>query len=253
MTETERLYNLLGKNYLLSMYTSNVWTRYVDNMEKRAVVKIWDMKPGQNKQESILDLGMGPGRWSKFFIALGFKKVVGLDISLGMVKAAGEYVSDPKFKAVKGDMESMPFAKDSFDKIFSFRAFKYVSSPRKVIGEIKRVLKPKGTGVLEFSNKSLSNMTLKYISLAVVKLNPHIRLESRFRYFAKARFYSKTEVFKLINSNGFHVKSYRYFALLPSIPLPPSFMWLWTKLDNVLFMVLPKQLFSRSLIFLISK
>lgn len=253
MTETEDLYDLLGKDYLNSMYLNNIWTNYVDRNEKSAVVEIWDLNPGKNKDEAIVDLGMGPGRWSKFFISSGFKKVVGLDLSLQMVEAARKYVSNPKFEAVKGDMTSLPFVKNSFDKVFCFRAFKYVPNSEMAIREIKRVLKPKGTGVLEFSNKTLLNMVLKYISLAVVKLNPHIPIESRFRYFVKAKFYSKKEVFELINLNGLSVSSYRYFALLPSIPLASNFTWLWVKLDRVLFRILPKNLFSRSLIFLISK
>jgi len=253
MTKTEDLYDLLGKDYLTDMFLGNAWTAYVDKSEKKAVAEIWKLHFEKNKNEIILDLGMGPGRWSKFFVSLGFNKVVGLDISSRMVEAAREYIADAKFKAVKGDMIKLPFNNDTFDKVFCFRAFKYVSSPSKAIGEIERVLKPKGSVVLELSNKSLSNRLLKFISSGLVKLGKNLPLESRLRYFAKTRFYSKDEVFKLIKSCGLRVISHRYFALLPSIPLPQNFTKLWIKLDGFLFNVLPRHLFSRSLIFLISK
>lgn len=251
--KTRKLYDFLGKKYLTNMYLDNAWTKHVDRSEKKAVDDIWSLEAIKNKSQIILDLGMGPGRWSKYFVSVGFKKVVGLDQSSRMVVAAREYVDSPRFKAVRADMEKLPFAKESFDKIFCFRAIKYVADRQKVIREVRRVLKPTGTAVLEFSNKSMQNRILKYISMIRIKLNPNLPLESRFRYFAGARFYTKAEVIKLIKLGGLRVISYRYFGLLPSVPLHQGFTWLWIKLDNVLFKILPKYLFSRSLMFLISK
>src|SRR3989304_4031680 len=103
--------------YLYDMFGKNAWTRYVDETERKAVNKLW-LQESQDSLQSqcILDLGMGPGRWSKYFLDMGFGQVTGLDINPAMVSYAGKTINEDRFRGVEGDMEELKFPTDTFDK-----------------------------------------------------------------------------------------------------------------------------------------
>lgn len=257
MNDAKQLYNLLGGKYLSSMYTDNYWTSFVDQKEKMVVSRIWQLSTTSDlKKEKILDLGCGPGRWSKFFIEQGFHDVCGLDVAVNMVNFARRTIHRKNFTAVVGNIEQLPFPDQSFDKIFCFRAFKYVKHYNQAIKEISRVLKPKGTLLLEVSNKSLLNIFFKKVSLIMIHACKGISLESRWRYFLRANFYSKSDIVRLAESGGLQVVSATPVFVLPSIPLPvrvKNLTRVWGILDSVLFTSLPKKWFARSWIFVIAK
>ena len=80
------------------------------------------------------------------------EKVIGLDISQGMLNVGKEKIAkeklDDKIEMILGDSEKMPFDDNSFDAItvaFGVRNFEHLE---KGLTEILRVLKPKGTFVI---------------------------------------------------------------------------------------------------------
>lgn len=256
MNDVVDIYDRLAKEYLSSMYTENSWTRYVDKVEKETILKFWKIKSGERGKQVVLDLGMGPGRWSKFFLELGFKKVYGVDIAPNMVKIAKKEIKNKNFHPSLADFKKLPFKQGMFDKMFCFRAFKYSSYPESSLKEVRRVLKPKGTFILEVSNKSLSNVLLKRVSALIVFLNPKLSLESRFRYFYRARFYSLKDIKILTGQAQFQIIQQKPLFVLPSIPLPltkSSSVVVYKALDLLLSKILPSNLFARSWVFLIKK
>ena len=62
-----------------------------------------------------------------------------------MLRNARSYTDDPKVGYVRGDFESLPFADESVNHIFSMEAFYYASDPLQTLQEIRRVLRPGGT------------------------------------------------------------------------------------------------------------
>lgn len=255
MNDVVSLYDQIADEYLPTMYTSNSWTGYVDLKEKQSVLRLWKLPNKNSSNEILLDLGMGPGRWSMFFLKLNFKKVYGVDISEQMVKVALKNVKNKNFLPIFADMKDLRLDSNSFDKIFCFRAFKYSSEPEKVLKEVKRVMKSKGSFILEVSNNSLMNVFLKHLSeLIIILFNPP--LKSRWRYFLRATFYTDKDIDQLLKRVGLKTEKKEALFVLPSIPVPtlnnlitPLFIFL----DSFFLKILPKRLFCRSWIFLIKK
>jgi len=107
-------------------------------LEKLEVVKL--------SPHYILDAGSGTGEAVKP-LQKRFKKadVVLLDVSERMLeKAAKQGGLFRKPLAVCGDIESLPFADNSFELVFSNLAMQWCNDVSAVLTEFKRVLKPGG-------------------------------------------------------------------------------------------------------------
>ncbi len=256
MSDVKTFYDSLGDMYLESMYRKNAWTRIVDRVEKETVSSLWKLDSKKNKIEKILDLGMGPGRWSSFFLEKGFYEVHGLDISKEMVKSAIKRNASKRFYAHLGAMEKLPFSDGVFDKVFCFRAFKYSSRPSTILEEVERVLKKKGTFFLEVSNKSIVNVTFKVMSKLVLTLFPKLPIENKWRYFERSHFYSKEDVEHLALGTKLRIVSVQSLFVLPSIPLPSRYSNLarvYARIDTLLSKMLPASQFCRSWVFILAK
>jgi len=109
--------------------------------------------PGVNGAHRVLDLGCGAGRHLRALRAAGID-AVGMDLSAPLLRQAR--TAAPGCHRVRGDMRRLPFAAGSFDVVTSFfTSFGYFDSDdedRKVLGEVHRVLRPRGLVVLDFLN-----------------------------------------------------------------------------------------------------
>jgi ubiquinone/menaquinone biosynthesis C-methylase UbiE len=96
--------------------------------------------------DTVLDLGCGSGYAAR---ALRDTKragrAYGLDGSPEMVHNAARYTDDPQVGYLVGDFDSIPFADDSVDHVFSMEAFYYASDPHHTLEEVARILRPGGT------------------------------------------------------------------------------------------------------------
>lgn len=98
-------------------------------------------------RKSILDLGCGLGRHAILFAKSGFS-VCGVDLSsegiAHMMKWAEQ--ENVSLDSKKADMMNLPFPANTFDCVFAFHVIYHCDTQgmRKVIGEMKRVLKPGG-------------------------------------------------------------------------------------------------------------
>lgn len=98
------------------------------------------------KPRYILDLGCGPGYFSK-----QLKKyypnasVVGFDLAHAMLKQAkAKQGLWQKWPLVLGDMTSMPFASDLFDLVFANQVIHWSPSLPSLMGELNRVMHAQG-------------------------------------------------------------------------------------------------------------
>lgn len=101
---------------------------------------------GNIKGKKILDLGCGNGidvlKLAVYVEDHG--KVIGIDKNINLLKEAKENLSKTNFNNVQfiqADAENIPFENEYFDAIRVERVFQHLVNPRKVIQEIKRVLK----------------------------------------------------------------------------------------------------------------
>jgi SAM-dependent methyltransferase len=99
--------------------------------------------------DHVLDIGTGSGvaarRAAKLVGATG--TVVGIDLSAGMIQAAKQSVADwvgmrPQFRVM--DAESLDFPDATFDAVTSLCAVRHFPDVGRAIGEMCRVLKPRG-------------------------------------------------------------------------------------------------------------
>ena len=102
--------------------------------------------------ESIIDLGCSTGAWYKAFKSLGFKKIIGIDISKTRTELAKQRGYD-EVHVCSG--YNLPFKDHSQNCIIINDVLVHVlqdSDKLKIFNEVKRVLKPYGIVILNFAN-----------------------------------------------------------------------------------------------------
>lgn len=106
----------------------------------------------QQQPKTVLDIATGTGDLAINLAETSAEKIVGLDISPGMLSVGKEKVKakqlDNRVDMIIGDSENMPFEDNTFDAItvaFGVRNFETLENGLK---DILRVLKPGGTFVI---------------------------------------------------------------------------------------------------------
>lgn len=119
----------------------------VKEFESALVLKLLEPKPG----ETILDAGCGTGIFTAAFLDAG-ADVVGLELSFPMVARAARKLAGRPFQPTTGDMSSLPFADDSFDKSISVTAVEFIENAVGAVAEMFRVTRPGGSVLLATLN-----------------------------------------------------------------------------------------------------
>jgi len=125
----------------------------IDVSWRKKVTKI----VSRNHPKQILDIATGTGDLALMMSQLNPDKIVGLDISAGMLEVGKQKIAKANLsdtiEMVVGDSENMPFDDDTFDAITVSFGVRNFANLDKGLKEIRRVLKPNGTFVvLETSN-----------------------------------------------------------------------------------------------------
>ncbi|MFD2551918.1 bifunctional demethylmenaquinone methyltransferase/2-methoxy-6-polyprenyl-1,4-benzoquinol methylase UbiE [Bizionia sediminis] len=102
--------------------------------------------------ETVLDIATGTGDLAIMLAETNAKKIVGFDISSGMLEIGKQKVAHKNLSntvdMVLGDSENMPFEDNSFDAITVAFGIRNFETLEKGLAEIYRVLKPNGTFVI---------------------------------------------------------------------------------------------------------
>ena len=157
-------------NHFLSLGIDVIW-------RKMAIRELEKEKP-----RYILDVATGTGDFAFEAIRiLKPEKIVGVDISQGMLSIAKEKIIKKNlqntFEVSLGDSEKLLFDNDSFDAVTVAYGVRNFEDLEKGLSDMLRVLKPRGKVViLEFSKprvfpvKQGYNFYFKYITPAIGKL-----------------------------------------------------------------------------------
>lgn len=132
--------NYDGLNRVISFGIDIKW-------RKRVVAILKKKKPG-----NILDIATGTGDLAINLVQTGAHKIVGLDISAGMLEVGKKKVLEKQLgkiiELVIGDSENLPFEDGSFDAITVAFGVRNFETLEKGLSEIYRVLRPSGTFVV---------------------------------------------------------------------------------------------------------
>lgn len=102
--------------------------------------------------KKVLDIASGEGYGSN--LLAGFAdQVTGVDISNETILHAQTTYIKENLRFKQGSVLDIPFEKESFDIVFSFETLEHVLDQRKMISELKRVLKPDGILIISTPEK----------------------------------------------------------------------------------------------------
>ncbi|PCJ00484.1 MAG: bifunctional demethylmenaquinone methyltransferase/2-methoxy-6-polyprenyl-1,4-benzoquinol methylase UbiE [Flavobacteriales bacterium] len=155
------MFNNISKNYdflnhFLSLGIDILWRR-------KAIGLLKDSKPKQ-----ILDIATGTGDFAIEALKLNPTKVIGIDISEGMLAVGNEKIKNKGLQDIielkLGDSENLEFNDNTFDAYtvgFGVRNFENLE---KGLSEMLRVLKPNGTAVILECSKPKSALIKFYFN-----------------------------------------------------------------------------------------
>lgn len=205
--QVEQMFDNISENYdslnrVISLGTDQSWRRKLIEIVK------------STQPKNILDVATGTGDLAIALADSSAEKIVGLDISAGMLsigqkKIDAKKLSD-KIEMVQADSEDLPYEDDYFDAItvaFGVRNFENLD---KGLTEINRVLKPGGVFVVletsvptKFPFKQGYNVYSKGIMPAIGKL--FSKDKSAYTYLSEsASKFPYGEAFNnILKKNGF--------------------------------------------------
>ncbi|MFD0976421.1 bifunctional demethylmenaquinone methyltransferase/2-methoxy-6-polyprenyl-1,4-benzoquinol methylase UbiE [Salinimicrobium gaetbulicola] len=132
--------NYDGLNRVISFGIDVKW-------RKKVVKLVADTQP-----DSVLDIATGTGDLAINMTKTGATRIVGLDLSEGMLSVGRKKISEKglsdKIEMIQGDSEALPFEDDTFDAITVAFGVRNFEDLEKGLAEIHRVLKPGGIFVI---------------------------------------------------------------------------------------------------------
>jgi 2-polyprenyl-3-methyl-5-hydroxy-6-metoxy-1,4-benzoquinol methylase len=186
--------------------------------ECRTLIRWLDPRPG----ERILDVGCGDGFYDHA-IARSGARVVGIDVNKQRLAVAHKRNATDGTAFRLMDAEEMDLADESFDKVVSFCVIEHFRRDQRVLGNIRRVLKPGGR--LFLSADSLSNP----------EITPAERDAHRRRY-AVNTFYTAEALREKLDAAGLELEETRYILTTPLTLVLARLSW---RLDDLPVHLLP--------------
>lgn len=131
---------------------SHVAGRFYAELSNQVIFDLLEAKEG----DRILDLATGTGRVSVGMAEKGVS-IFGADLTWKMVERAKEKASEKRLTNVSfhlADGLQLPYKENTFDKIVSIRFFHILpfEMQKAILQEVRRVLKPGGTFIVEFNS-----------------------------------------------------------------------------------------------------
>ncbi len=114
-------------------------------------------------EDRVLELGFGAGRALELVATQASNgHISGIDISQTMLDAASRRnartIKAGRVSLRHGDLTTLPFPDNQFDKVFSIQTLYFWPDPRHALAEIFRVLKPGGTLVITLSTGTVDSV-----------------------------------------------------------------------------------------------
>lgn len=148
-------------DYEGSTYQTTFWEKggrtYEDRVEAIALKRLL---PGSGKL--LLEIGAGAGRNTPRY--QGFERVVLLDYSRTQLYQARQHLGDrQRYLYVAGDAYRMPFVSGLFDAATMIRTLHHMADAPLALRQVRRILQPGATFILEYANKQNLKAILRYL------------------------------------------------------------------------------------------
>jgi SAM-dependent methyltransferase len=135
---------LAGESYAASF--GRQWNRY-DVARPEEDEATFRVKTGVDPRDLagrlVLDAGCGGGRYARLLGRHG-ARVVGVDLSAAVEKAAALCAELPDVAIVQADLLDLPVAEGAFDLVYSIGVLHHTPDPRRAFARIARRVKPGG-------------------------------------------------------------------------------------------------------------
>lgn len=172
--QVEEMFDGIARRY---DFLNRLLSLRIDTLWRKKVIQI--LKPFHPKY--ILDVATGTGDLAIALTHLNPQKIIGVDISAGMLEIGEQKIKSKKLQSLiqlqKADSENLPFGDNQFDAItvaFGVRNFENLNQGLK---EMYRVLNPNGQFIiLEFSKvkkfpiKQFYNFYFRYVTPTLGKI-----------------------------------------------------------------------------------
>ena len=134
--------------------------------------------------ESLLDIGVGNGRFIEPFLATGIKFYVGVDLSKALLRENRTCLKsfpdlDKQVFLIQSDAEHLPFRKQTFDKVICIGVFFFIPHMESFVAQVSKLLKKNGSFLTDFMDGTNPKLTM--ISQITKTANHAIRLIHRLR------------------------------------------------------------------------
>jgi len=150
LQDAANLHKNVPPDWYFQSIRRNLFQRYWHKMRFREVKK--EIEPAK----TVLDIGSADGLFSREILRkTKAESLVGIDVLQSSVDWANKHWRTNKLKFQLGDAHDLPFRARSFDAVFTLEVMEHVRNPKKVLNEMKRVLKKDGYAIMLVPTDSL--------------------------------------------------------------------------------------------------
>lgn len=152
-----------------------------------------------SKAQSVLDVGIGSGRYATGYTEAGVKRVVGVDISNSMLDLAREHVqrlksTETRFEFVLSDIDAYETA-DKFDVVVAMGFFDYISEPVPSLAKLREFCVH--SVIASFPSISFYRTPLRKVRYAIKKCPVYFYRIEQVERLANEAGFSKCQVTKI--------------------------------------------------------
>ena len=118
-----------------------------DGIEANVFSYIRKILPTNLNDQTVLDIGCGDARWSKYLCKIGARRVIGLDNNPDMIAKAAKNKINQKLaqlELIQGDMRYIPLKDGTIDQVLSVFSLMYFHNLESVTLGVSRALKNGG-------------------------------------------------------------------------------------------------------------
>jgi GT2 family glycosyltransferase/glycosyltransferase involved in cell wall biosynthesis/SAM-dependent methyltransferase len=163
-------------------------------------------------RKQVLDTGCGVG-YGCFRLAEVARRVVGIDNDAQALELARSHYALPNIRYVAGNCHQLPLGARSFDVVTSFELIEHLDDANAYLGEVRRVLRPKGVFLVSTPNRPV------YAEHRGGEANPFHRREYEFDEFLLLlrEYFSFVEPLGQVHIPAVGVFSYPTPEVVPSL------------------------------------